>query len=122
MPNLWEETIQEINNSNHSIDDIDWIGGSKCYIDVQDFIKMAAQTYYDAGYGGQEVAEDLVIVFKDNTWLERAEYDGSEWWRYKAVPQKPVKKITPKRLSNYWTGSLSAIQTLDDDGYPIGDD
>ena len=121
MPNLLEETIQEINNSNHSISDIDWIGGSKCYIDVQDFINMAAQTYYDAGYGSQEVAEDLVIVFKDNTWLERAGYDGSEWWRYQAVPQKPLKKITPKRLSNYWAGSLSAIQILDDDGYPIGE-
>ena len=29
------------------------------------------------------------IVFKDNTWIERHEYDGAEWWEYKETPKEP---------------------------------
>ena len=39
---------------------------------------------YDDGYGGQELYG--TIVFNDGTWLERGEYDGSEWWAYKNTP------------------------------------
>jgi hypothetical protein len=33
---------------------------------------------YDSGYGGQELFG--IVLFSDNTWLKRDEYDGSEWW------------------------------------------
>jgi hypothetical protein len=39
---------------------------------------------YDAGYGSQELGG--FIVMKDGNWFERGEYDGSEWWEYKAKP------------------------------------
>lgn len=39
---------------------------------------------YDSGYGGQELYG--CIVFEDGSWLERGEYDGSEWWGYKSTP------------------------------------
>jgi hypothetical protein len=39
---------------------------------------------YDAGYGSQQL--DGLVLFNDNTWLERHEYDGSEWWEYKRCP------------------------------------
>lgn len=42
---------------------------------------------YDNGYGGQKLFG--YIVFTDGTWLERAEYDGSEWWTYKQIPPRP---------------------------------
>ena len=42
---------------------------------------------YDAGYGGQEVFG--TIWYKDGTWSERGEYDGSEWWEHKSVPSIP---------------------------------
>ena len=42
---------------------------------------------YDAGYGGQELFGE--IWFKDGTWGERGEYDGSEWWRYNSCPEIP---------------------------------
>ena len=42
---------------------------------------------YDSGYGGQEVFGN--IWYKDGTWSERGEYDGSEWWAYKTVPVIP---------------------------------
>lgn len=48
---------------------------------------------YDSGYGGQELFG--WVVFKDGTWLERGEYDGSEWWAYKEPPTfLPVEELT----------------------------
>jgi len=45
---------------------------------------------YDGGdesYGGQELFG--TVWFEDGSWLERAEYDGSEWWVHKFVPPIP---------------------------------
>lgn len=39
---------------------------------------------YDNGFGGQELFGE--VVFNDGTWLERGEYDGSEWWDFKKCP------------------------------------
>lgn len=40
---------------------------------------------YDAGYGCQELYG--TVLFTDGGWLERGEYDGSEWWEYKHAPR-----------------------------------
>ena len=42
---------------------------------------------YDDGYGGQELFG--VIWLTDGTWIERNEYDGSEWWRHVTCPEFP---------------------------------
>lgn len=42
---------------------------------------------YDPGYGGQELYG--IIWYKDGTWSERGEYDGSEWWEHKICPEFP---------------------------------
>ena len=42
---------------------------------------------YDSGYGGQELHG--TIWYKDGTWSERGEYDGSEWWEYINYPEIP---------------------------------
>ena len=42
---------------------------------------------YDEGYGGQELYGH--IWYKNGTWSERDEYDGSEWWNYCSVPEIP---------------------------------
>ena len=39
---------------------------------------------YHNGYGSQELFG--AVLFKDNTWLSRGEYDGSEWWEYNKPP------------------------------------
>lgn len=44
---------------------------------------------YDAGYGGQLLYG--YIWYKDGTWSERGEYDGSEWWEHKVRPPLDVK-------------------------------
>lgn len=48
------------------------------------FLEILASINYDNGYGCQELFG--TIAFKDNTWLERAEYDGSEWWEHCKLP------------------------------------
>lgn len=42
---------------------------------------------YDAGYGLQRIFG--TVWFTDGTWLERGEYDGSEWWELKECPEIP---------------------------------
>ena len=59
------------------MDDVVWIGGSDFEISREEFLKLA-DCPYDAGYGAPEVATDLVLVGND-FWLERQEYDGSEF-------------------------------------------
>ena len=48
------------------------------------FLEDLASINYDNGYGGQDLFG--TIVFKDGIWLERGEYDGSEWWEYRKLP------------------------------------
>ena len=39
---------------------------------------------YDNGFGSQHLFG--YVLFSDNTWLSRGEYDGSEWWDYNYPP------------------------------------
>jgi len=58
---------------------------------------------YDSGYGCQEIASDLVIVFEGGGWLSRQAYYGSEWWHHNKVPVKKSNPITITNLkSNLW--------------------
>lgn len=43
---------------------------------------------YDNGYGYQELFG--FIWYKDGTWSERGEYDGSEYWEHKERPALDV--------------------------------
>lgn len=42
---------------------------------------------YDDGFGSQHLFG--VVWFKDGSWLERYEYDGSESWVFKRTPDIP---------------------------------
>ncbi len=42
---------------------------------------------YDSGYGSQNL--EGLIWLNNGGWLERSEYDGSEWWEYKILPIIP---------------------------------
>lgn len=83
MINFLQETIEAILDSGHQINDVMFIGSSsgKHRIDWNKFEKIA-NFEYDNGYGGQEIASDLIVYFNDHTYIDRREYDGSEWWEY----------------------------------------
>ena len=95
--NLLKETVSILEDRNKSLSDIEWIGTSREYVDINKFIEIA-DTSYDDDYGSPKVAEDLLIV-GNNWWLERHEYDGSEWWEYKELPTKPEKFLELKALT-----------------------
>ena len=106
--NLLKETKEALRNKGYSWpDDILSIQGSDRAISISLFEKLA-NVSYDNGYGGQEVASDLVILMKDGTWFERAEYDGSEWWRYQSAPKvnpvndEGITMLVAKRSGMGW--------------------
>jgi len=39
---------------------------------------------YDKGYGSQNLHG--IIYCEDNIWIDRGEYDGSEWWNVNKYP------------------------------------
>lgn len=82
--NLLEETKKKLEEYGKSLSDITFVQGKTFGMSVEKFIEIA-DTFYDAGYGSSKVAEDL-IVGGNGWWLERNEYDGSEWWEYKEYP------------------------------------
>lgn len=100
--NLLLETIKDIASSKHTQDQIVFIGSQETgYSCTWDEFSVLANREYNPGYGGQEVAHDLIIVFKDGGQLQRMEYDGSEWWGYQApfvMPPvlKPIQSLFPR--------------------------
>lgn len=71
-------------------------------------------TSYGHHPGTEEVATDLLVV-GDGWWLERHEYDGSEWWEHKALPAKPERHDVPPGLTRRqapsslsWDGRLAS--------------
>ena len=81
--NLLEETQDAIIDSGHTAKDIIFIGSkSSGHTCTWGEFSILADTEYDNGFGGQKVAQDLIIVFSDGTQMWRYEYDGSEWWAY----------------------------------------
>jgi len=88
--NLAEDTENQLLICGYTTDDIDWIGCIEFIISSRDFWTIAQDTYYDNGYGFAEIPGDLIIMLKDGTWFERAQYDGSEWWRHVKQPKTPL--------------------------------
>ena len=48
---------------------------------LEDLIENIKDIEYDEDYGGQELFG--LILMNDNSWFERGEYDGAEWWQHK---------------------------------------
>lgn len=101
--NLLQETLKAISDAGLTINDIDFIGSNdgQYVIDYWEFCKIV-EVEYDNNSGGQIVATDLVIVFKNNSWLKRFQHGCNEWW---GLCKLPVKKDNGKKftvmLSNY---------------------
>lgn len=54
--------------------------------DLKEFLNKLDKEY-DDDYGGQNLYG--IVWLEDNTWLERGEYDGSEWWNHCKLPAIP---------------------------------
>lgn len=95
MRNFREETLRVLHKHGLEWDDVLW-AGTENYTVPLDALYKAMDINYDQGYGSQEIALDLIIVGA-NWWLERHEYDGSEWWELKSILQslwqKDIRRI-----------------------------
>lgn len=137
LSTLADETRRAIGRSGHDVTDILWIGGTGrddaenllgsevpnvipmgeggVLIDADEFWAVADKTVYDDGYGVTEIPLDIVIMFSDGTWLERREYDGSEWWAWRSIskPVKQMKLATLKdRSGNGGAYSIESLQRM----------
>ena len=106
--NLLEETVKVLSDNGKSLSDIVAVQGNDFGISIDEFIQLASETNYRSGYGIQEVATDLVIIGK-NWWLERAEYDGAEWWEFKQLPQIKSNIKSVSQLANGFYCSLAQL-------------
>lgn len=99
MPNLLTETKGEMIANGQTPEDIIFIGSE--YSDhscTWEEFTILADREYNNGHGGQEVADDLIIVFRNGERMSRGEYDGSEWWQYhnnfsRPAETKPIKSL-----------------------------
>ena len=83
--NLKDETLRILAENGKAPSDVIWCGLRDGSV-AGTWVDFAAIDYdYENGFGTQEVSGDLVIVGL-NWWLERHEYDGSEWWEFKTRP------------------------------------
>ena len=98
--NLLKETENVLKMFNKKPSDIDWIGSEdgKYVINWEQFKNLAASIDYNAGFGSQEIARDLVVVFKDGDWLVRDEYDGAESWELQSLPKRQLRSKPIYRL------------------------
>jgi hypothetical protein len=93
--NLRIETAGMLTESGKTAADVRFVifGKGPFYCSWEEFA-AAANFEYDSGFGSNEVDGNLKIV-GDDWWLERGEYDGSEWWEFKTLPTKPEKHRAP---------------------------
>ena len=108
--NLLQETKEAIKESGHTEADIIFIGsensGHQC---TWEEFCVLADVEYDNDYGAQEVAQDLIIAFKDGQKLWRGEYDGSEWWNYSTPFKRPHVALPIKCLVVEGTGRVGWV-------------
>jgi len=96
MINLLKETIAQISNVDKTIEDIIAINIYKFNLETEEYeillktdkvnnkIFKNLDILYDNTYGTQEI--EGIILFNDNSWLNREEYNSSEWWKYNKAP------------------------------------
>jgi hypothetical protein len=115
--NLYDETVEKLEAHGKSFNDVVAICGNSFQISKEEFAWLS-RTEYDNDYGAPEVATDLVIIGAD-WWLERNEYDGSEWWDFKQMPEYkklPFKQITALTVRQAWKNGVDCScgwETLD---------
>ena len=99
IQNFCTETTDKLAYYGYKVEDISWIGNRSIEIPIHEFFDAARHTDYNSGYGSAAMPVDLLIVMKDGSYFERGEYDGSEWWRYIPIIERPRTKSHLKQKS-----------------------
>ena len=89
MTNAQQELLTVLDGIDKTPSDISWmLVYTTNYSEVSEAFTSIDQLdfTYDNGYGTQKLFG--LVFFNDNTWLERDEYDGNEWWVYITTPTR----------------------------------
>ena len=113
--NLIKETIEDIKENGYSESDIEWVGSKdgKYGMSWDSFKEAFERIEYDCGFGGQEVAKDLVVV-GNGWWLERHDYDGAENWEFKSIPVAIENQSSFDKILGCWD-TLREIQLKEEE-------
>lgn len=110
--NLLQETIEILSEHNKTPYDVRWVGSIDGEYEITWLrFTQIANFEYDHGYGAQLIADDLVVV-GDDWWLERHDYDGSEWWEYKELP---IRKAETKPFAHLLSENGAGLAKLETD-------
>lgn len=115
MPNLLRETIEILESAGKSAEDVLWVDSKDgSHAITWDEFAAIADIEYNNGFGGQEIVNDLVVALR-SSWLERGEYDGSEWWDYCSKPERSRSAKTFSIVKPYYGWrSLAESQNEED--------
>ena len=91
---LLEETLRVLKDNGLRPENVQYVLTYEAWMTWEEFANAAKEIYYDSGYGLQEVEPSLKITGID-WWLEREEYDGSEWWRFCTMPLRSEQRHDP---------------------------
>lgn len=91
---LLEETLKVLKDSGVRPEDVQYVLTSEAWMTWEEFANIAKRTRYDSGYGIQEIEPSLKVV-GNGWWLERAEYDGAEWWKFCTMPACSAQRHDP---------------------------
>jgi hypothetical protein len=113
--NLLSETLAALDRTGHTESDVVFVGSADGNYEMSwaEFATLA-NVDYDNGWGGAEVATDLIVKFSDGTRLWRGEYDGSEWWETEPAfnedraTRKPIARIV--RDADHWESEIAPLQ------------
>ena len=97
VKNLFVETLCKLLEHDKTPLDVVYVGNSDYFVSWDDFVKVAESIYYYGGYSGGWQIQLALKVVGDDWWLERREYDGSEWWEFKTSPNRPLKKVATEQ-------------------------
>lgn len=111
--NLLKETLEILEEHGRNEDEVVWVGSNDFYTTWEHF-KTIANVEYDEGYGSPRIAVDLKVV-GGHWWLERHEYDGSEWWEYKTLPYKPSERKDFRKVDGGMWDTLIELNTEQED-------
>ena len=92
--NFLKETLDKMEENGVRPEDVQYVSTSEVWMTWEEFANIAKRTRYDSGYGLQEIEPSLRVVGID-WWLERAEYDGSEWWKFCTMPLRSIQRHNP---------------------------
>ena len=108
--NLLKETIDIMTKNGKDVKDITHIGSPNGQYEIgwEAFKKLA-----DKNYNNQtqkfKVAYDLIILFSDNSWMEREHDTTLEFWRYHTIPKRGNSKS--RKIKSIW-GEDQTIETI----------